>query len=72
MPVSSSVYALHAPAIVPVLAAGERNGDVSLFNFEEQKVTAVLKHHKQPIFDIKSVSSKKELLVSSEDGTVLL
>lgn len=70
MPVSTSVYALHAPAIAPVLAAGERNGDVSLFNFEEQKITAVLKHHQQPIFDIKSVSSKKELLVSSEDGTV--
>ena len=70
MPVSTSVYALHAPSAAPLLAVGERSGNVSLFNFEEQKVTAVLKHHKQPIFDIKSVSSKKELLVSSEDGTV--
>jgi centriolar protein POC1 len=70
MPVKSSVYALHAPEIAPVLAVGERKGNVSLFNFIEQKVTAVLQHHTQPIFDIKSVSSKKELLVSSEDGTV--
>ena len=70
MPVSTSVYALHAPSVAPVLAVGERNGNVSIFDFEEQKVTAVLQHHKQPIFDIQSVVSKKELLVSSEDGTV--
>ena len=70
MPVKTSVYALHAPSAAPLLAVGERNGDVSLFNFIEQKIGAVLKHHKQPIFDIKSVTSKKELLVSSEDGTV--
>ena len=70
MPVSTSVYALHAPSVAPVLAVGERSGQVSIFDFEAQKVTAVLHHHKQPIFDIQSVVSKKELLVSSEDGTV--
>jgi centriolar protein POC1 len=70
MPIQSSSYALHATLAAPLLAVGERNGNVSLFNFEEQKVAAVLEHHKQPIFDIKSVLSKKELLVASEDGTV--
>ena len=70
MPVKTSVYALHASPVAPVLAVGERNGEVNLFNFEEQKVTAVLKHHQKPVFDIKSVRSKKELLVASEDGTV--
>ena len=70
MPVKTSVYALHATPAAPLLAVGERNGDVSLFNFEEQQVSAVLRHHSKPIFDIKSVLSKKELLVSSEDGTV--
>ncbi len=70
MPVQTSVYALHGPNFVPILAAGERSGKVSLFNFEEQKVSALLEFHKLPIFDIKSVNSKQELLVASEDGYV--
>ena len=35
-PVKSSVYALHCPKSVPVLLAGERNGQVEVYNFEEQ------------------------------------
>jgi centriolar protein POC1 len=70
IPVDTSVYALHAPSVAPLLAVGERSGKVTLFNFDEQKVSSVLVHHKLPIFDLKSVSSKKELLVGSEDGTV--
>jgi centriolar protein POC1 len=70
MPVKSSVYSLHAPEIASVLAVGQRSGAISLFDFDEQKVTAELTHHKFPIFDLKSVNRKKELLASSEDGTV--
>jgi WD40 repeat protein len=55
MSVKTSVYALHASSGAPLLAVGERNGHVNLFNFDEQKITAVLKHHHKPIFDIKSV-----------------
>lgn len=69
-PVQSSVYALHAPVSVPILAAGERSGQVTIFNFEQQKITAALRLHQLPIFDIKSISSKNELVVCSEDGTV--
>lgn len=69
-PVQSSVYALHAPLSAPILAAGERNGQVNIFDFERQKITAVLHQHTLPIFDIKSVPSKNELLVCSEDGTI--
>ncbi len=69
-PVQSSVYALHCPETEPILLAGERSGQVDVFNFIEQKVTHVLKFHKLPVFDIKSVRSKNELLLSSEDGTV--
>ncbi|HYK76677.1 MAG TPA: WD40 repeat domain-containing protein [Daejeonella sp.] len=70
LPVKTSVYALHAPASAPVLAIGERSGQVNIFDFEQQKVTAILNHHEKPIFDIQSVSSKKELLIASEDGSV--
>ncbi|HEY1025644.1 MAG TPA: WD40 repeat domain-containing protein [Sphingobacteriaceae bacterium] len=70
MPVKSSVYALHSPSFLPVIAVGERSGQTSIFNFEEQKVTHVLQHHRLPVFDICSIPSKKELLLSSEDGTV--
>ncbi|WP_411274461.1 WD40 repeat domain-containing protein [Daejeonella sp.] len=69
-PVRSSVYSLHCPTGTPFLIAGERNGQVDIFDFNEQKVIHVLQHHKLPIFDIKTVKSKNELLLSSEDGTV--
>lgn len=69
-PVKTSVYALHCPEDFPLLLAGERSGQVNVFDFEAQKITAVLTHHKLPVFDIKSVRSKNELLVSSEDGSV--
>ncbi|MGB4399053.1 MAG: WD40 repeat domain-containing protein [Daejeonella sp.] len=69
-PVRSSVYSLHCPAGAPLLIAGERNGQVDVFDFREQKVTHMLQHHKLPVFDIKTVPSKNELLLSSEDGIV--
>lgn len=69
-PVSSSVYSLHCPKSAPLLFAGERIGQVDVFNFEEQKISAVLQFHKLPIFDIKSIVSKNEVLLSSEDGSV--
>jgi centriolar protein POC1 len=70
MPVKSSVYSLHAPAQSPVLAVGERSGKISFFHFLDQKICAELTHHKMPIFDLKAVNRKHELLASSEDGTV--
>ncbi len=70
MPVQSSVYALHCPAFLPVMITGERSGKASVFDFVEQKVTHTLENHKLPVFDIRSVESKKEILLSSEDGTV--
>lgn len=70
MPVRSSVYALHTPLFSPLLIVGERNGNVQIFNFEHQKIERYLTHHVLPVFDIRSVASKKELLLSSEDGTI--
>ena len=69
-PVISSVYSLHSPTSLPLLLAGERNGQVDVFNFEEQRISTVLHFHKLPVFDIKSVASKNEVLLSSEDGSV--
>jgi centriolar protein POC1 len=69
-PVAASVYALHAPIGFPLLFAGLRNGSVQVFDFIQQKLLAPLRHHTKPIFDIKSIKSKEELLVASEDGTV--
>jgi WD40 repeat protein len=69
-PVKASVYAIHCPVSYPLMFAGLRNGDVLVFDFIEQKITATLKYHTKPIFDIKSVAGKQELLVASEDGKV--
>jgi len=69
-PVPASVYAIYCPEGFPYLFAGLRTGDVAVFDFLQQKVVSILKHHTKPVFDIKSVTNKKELLVASEDGTV--
>lgn len=69
-PVPASVYALNCPVDFPLMFAGLRTGDVPVFDFIQQKVVTILKHHTKPVFDIKTVSSKNELLVASEDGTV--
>lgn len=69
-PVAASVYAIHGPADFPLLFTGLRNGDVLAFDFLKQQLLIPLKHHQKPIFDIKSVCHKQELLVASEDGTV--
>jgi len=69
-PVNASIYAIHCPAGYPLMFAGLRSGQVLVFDFIQQKVIKSLSHHVKPIFDIKSVNHKKELLIASEDGTV--
>jgi len=69
-PVNSSIYSIHCPVGYPYLLAGLRSGDVLVFDFIKQQLLAHLKHHHGPVFDIKTVLHKKELLLASEDGTV--
>lgn len=69
-PVNASVYAIHCPQGYPLMFAGLRSGQVLVFDFIQQKIIKSLGHHQKPIFDIKSVNHKKELLIASEDGTV--
>jgi centriolar protein POC1 len=69
-PVPGSVYAIHCPAGFPLMFAGMRNGQVLVFDFVEQKIITTLKQHSKPIFDIKSIPIKSELLVASEDGSI--
>jgi centriolar protein POC1 len=69
-PVKASIYAIHGPVGYPLLFTGLRSGQVLVFDFIAQKLTKALNHHLKPIFDIKSVKHKKELLIASEDGTV--
>jgi centriolar protein POC1 len=69
-PVNSSIYAIHCPVEVPLLFAGLRSGEVKVFDFEKQTLLKSLAHHQKPVFDVKSVQHKHELLVASEDGSV--
>jgi centriolar protein POC1 len=69
-PVASSVYAIHCPIDSPFLFAGLRNGDILVFDFLKQQLLPPLVYHQKPVFDIKSVNHKQELLAASEDGTV--
>ncbi len=69
-PVNASIYAIHCPVDYPLLFTGLRSGELVAFDFLKQQLVPSLKHHQKPIFDIKTVRHKKELLVASEDGTV--
>ena len=68
-PVPTSVYSIHCPEGFQLLFAGLRNGDIFVFDFIQQKIISTLKNHQKPIFDIKSVLGKNELLVACEDGS---
>jgi WD40 repeat protein len=68
MPVQSSVYCLHY--YNNQLFIGERSGAFSVYDLKEQKVILRINAHTKPIFDIKTVKSKKELLTTGEDGSV--
>lgn len=69
-PVAHSVYAMHCPQAAPILLSGERNGMLSVFHFVEQKLIHQIQAHQAAIFDIASLSHKKEVLVASEDGSI--
>lgn len=69
-PVPASVYAIHCPVGYPLLFSGLRDGSVQVFDFIKQQLLPALKNHQKPVFDIKSVNHKRELLVASEDGSV--
>jgi WD40 repeat protein len=52
------------------LFAGLRSGDALAFDFINQTLLPPLQHHQKPVFDIKAVNHKQELLIASEDGTI--
>lgn len=68
MPVQSSVYCLHN--FHSQLFVGERSGAFSVYDLIKEEVTIRVDAHIKPIFDIKTVDRKNELITSSEDGTV--
>lgn len=68
MPVQSSVYALHVHA--QLLFIGERSGALLVYDLNENKLLIKIDAHTKPIFDIKIISSKNELLTTGEDGWV--
>lgn len=69
-PVATSIYSIHCPEGYPLMFTGLRSGEVLVFDFIKQQLLSPFRHHRKPVFDIKSVNSKKELLIASEDGTV--
>ncbi|MFD2581138.1 WD40 repeat domain-containing protein [Pedobacter vanadiisoli] len=68
MPVQSSVYCLHY--FNYLLFVGERSGAFSVYDLKKQEVIARINAHLKPIFNIKTVQSKHELITTGEDGTV--
>lgn len=68
MPVKSSAYSLlyHNDQ----LFAGQRSGELSIYDLKQQAVTVSFQAHEKPIFDLAVVPGKQEFLTASEDGTV--
>lgn len=67
-PVQSSVYVLIAAE--NFLIAGDRNGQLSIYNLEKNALQARISAHIKPIFSIAFSKTKRELIVASEDGSV--
>lgn len=70
LPVQSSVYCLHL--LDKHLFIGERSGAFTVYNVTEEKIITRINAHTKPIFDIKTVKSKNELITTGEDGTVAI
>jgi WD40 repeat protein len=68
LPVQSSVYALLR--LGNRLFVGQRSGAILVFDLEEKKVLATLRHHQKGVFDLKTLAGKNELLSTGEDGGV--
>lgn len=68
MPVKTSVYSLYN--YQHQLFAGLRSGEVSIYDFTLQTVTATFQAHEKPVFDLVVIPEKLEYLTASEDGTV--
>ncbi|MFC4212508.1 WD40 repeat domain-containing protein [Pedobacter lithocola] len=70
MPVQSSVYCLHH--FDNLLFVGERSGAFSVYDLHKEEMVIRVNAHLKPIFDIKTVKSKNELITTGEDGTVAI
>jgi len=68
MPVQSSVYCLHY--YNHQVFVGERSGAFSVYDLKKQEVIARTNAHLKPIFNIKTVQTKNELITTGEDGSV--
>ena len=68
MPVQSSVYALHY--FRNLLFVGERSGAFTVYDLNKEEIVIRINAHLKPIFDIKTVKSKNELITTGEDGAV--
>lgn len=62
----ASIYALHCPTSLPLLISGDRLGQISVFNFIEQKLVFQKQLTTQPIFGLYSIEHL--LYFTSEDG----
>jgi len=70
VPVQSSVYALHRHD--NLLFIGQRSGLITVFDLAQQKIVSTLSHHQKGVFDVKTISSKNEIISTGEDGTVAI
>lgn len=62
----ASIYALHCPASLPLLISGDRLGQISVFNFIDQKLVFQKQLTSHPIFGLCTIEHL--LYFTSEDG----
>ncbi|RYE53419.1 MAG: WD40 repeat domain-containing protein, partial [Sphingobacteriales bacterium] len=67
-PVQSSVYAIHR--FENLLFIAQRSGVILVFDLIEKSIKATLSFHKKAVFDLKTITYKRELLSTGEDGNV--
>ncbi len=63
---NASIYTLNCPEALPLLISGDRAGQISIFDFIQQKLIFQKKLSEKPIFGLQSID--KILYFISEDG----
>lgn len=65
---NASIYCIDCPKALPLLISGDRAGQISIFNFEEQKLVFQKQLTTKPIFGLCTVDNL--LYFISEDGII--
>lgn len=71
-PVGSTVYGIFLDETNAMLVTAERNGQISVYDLNEEKIATRTVLHNAPVFAVKGIPRQKQIITASEDGTLIV